>query len=118
MVADVDMDLIRMAAREAAHEAASKILEEERKHAPAYAAQAIDAYFKQYGLGPDHWVSVRLRYEDERKNWSTVRIVVIGTLVTAALIFGGDRLQDWFIAKVVAASDHRTSKQPELPETQ
>lgn len=68
------------------------------------AQEALAKYFDTHKISPEHWVFVRLQYEQQRNEWSLVRRTVIAIVLSALLIVGWRTGYDAFMAKVVADS--------------
>lgn len=66
--------------------------------------EGMEAFFEQHGLKPEHWVFVRLQYEQQRNEWSLVRRTVIAIVLSAMLVVGWRTGYDAFMARVVADS--------------
>lgn len=70
-------------------------------------ADALNQYFSNHGMKAEHWVYIRLQYEQQKNDWSLVRRVVIGTILTGALLFAGKAAYDSLMAKVIADTQRR-----------
>lgn len=105
---------VRLLAQEQAWIAIRQARDEDAAHTTAAVHAGIESFFAKYELTPEHWILLRLQLQERKENWGTARKSIIGIILAAALLFGGQSLWEKAAAKIIAA-DIRQQKAGSSP---